>query len=472
MSGAITSHYTDRTTFKTVQVFGERPNLKTDVTPITQQIITFSLRSAGPDGIEGTYDDFEIVRFPVVLKEESAASPDTIAKSIVPLKGTGAIIGKVIDPSGGSVPNATVTLIDAAQASYETITQNDGLFSFVSVPPGVYSIRATAPGFNSYWVSHIPVTFGKDTTVNVTLNVGTTAQTVAVEASPMPLQTESAAELSSVKPSATPRVRDYFPETLVWLPELITDARGLASTQFPLADTVTTWKLAVFASTLDGRVAEADGDLRAFQPFFIDFTPPPVLTEGDQIDLPVTIRNYLNRDQKVSVGLLPTDWSTVQGSPSRQILVSANSSANVTYAVRADRSLAKALQKVTAAAGPLRDAIQKDSRVHPDGQQVAQNFGDVVLAPTSFAVTIPPAAIPSATQAELRLYPNIASLLLESASAILETPNGCAEQTILGRLRQSGRVEVRQSRRDCECARRSRCAKERRTRRREFVRIC
>src|SRR5262249_1300626 len=72
----------------------------------------------------------------------------------------------------------------------------------------------------------------------------------------------------------------------------------------------------------------------------------------------------------------------------------------------------------------------KSSRVHPDGQEVTQNLGDLITGPTSFTVTIPQAAIRGATRGELRLYPNVASLLLESASAILITPHGCAEQTI------------------------------------------
>jgi uncharacterized protein YfaS (alpha-2-macroglobulin family) len=93
-------------------------------------------------------------------------------------------------------------------------------------------------------------------------------------------------------------VREYFPETLLWLPEVVTDSSGRARTQVPLADSVTTWKIAAIASTEDGRIVEADNEFRSFQPFFLGFNPPSILTENDQLDLPVTIRNYQDREQK------------------------------------------------------------------------------------------------------------------------------------------------------------------------------
>ncbi len=180
-------------------------------------------------------------------------------------------------------------------------------------------------------------------------------------------------------------MRSYFPETLIWLPEIVTNARGSASTRFKLADTVTTWKIAVIASTIDGRVAEAESNLRAFQPFFLDFSPPLILTEGDQIDLPVTVRNYQDRVQKVDVTLQPNDWTEVQGSSNRAVTVSANDSVDLTYTVRAKSAKDNALQQVVALAGRNRDAIEKSTRVHPDGQEITQARGDLIFGGTSFS---------------------------------------------------------------------------------------
>jgi hypothetical protein len=258
--------------------------------------------------------------------------------------------------------------------------------------------------------------------------VGVATETVTVAVQVATLQTE-AAEVAA-QSMATPRVREYFPETLLWLPEVVTDSSGRARTQIPLADSVTTWKIAAIASTEDGRITEADNEFRSFQPFFVDFNPPPILTENDQLDLPVTIRNYENRDQKVSVSIQPNDWSAISGSSTQQVTVTADSSAKVSYTIQAKGATDAAHERIVGVAAHSRDAIEKTIRVHPDGQEVTQAIGDLVAGKTAFSVSIPPAAIVKATRAELRLYPNVASMLLESASGILESPHGCAEQTI------------------------------------------
>jgi hypothetical protein len=423
------SRYGDKFDSTTVRVFGGPAVPRTNITPVTQHLITFVLRSAGPDGVEDTYDDFDIARFVTLLDEESAAAaPGTPTQAAGLLPGRGAVTGTISDPSGAVVPAARVALIDAAQQSYETDSGADGGYLFSSVPTGVYSLRVSAPGFKLYEVSQVPVTADKATAVDIELQVGAATEMVTVNAEAPALNTE--ASLLAAPPTATPRVREYFPETLLWMPEIITDSHGAARTQFALADSVTTWKVAAIASTLDGRVVEAESDFRSFQPFFLDFNPPQVLTEGDRVDLPVTVRNYQDRERKVGVNIQANAWSAVSGSAVKELLVPANSSANVNYTIEARGSDDAARERITAVAGHNRDAIEKTLRVHPDGQEVTQVRGDLIAGRTAFSVTIPPAAIGGATRGELRLYPNIASMLLESAGAILESPHGCAEQTI------------------------------------------
>ncbi len=430
VASVISSRYADRSTSTTSRVFGTAASAKTEVVPVTQKILTISLRSDGPDGVENTYDDFDIVRFPLLLKEDSAESPiGTKATQAAVLRGTGAISGTVTDPTGAVIPNVTLALLDVGNTAYESTTDQQGVFHFTSVAAGVYSVTAAAPGFMNYEVTRVPVTAGNTTSLDIELRVGTVAESVTVEVATETLQT-MAASVSETVATATPRVREYFPETLVWSPEILTDATGEANQQFALADTVTTWKVAVIASTMDGRTAEAESEFRTFQPFFVDFNPPSVLTEGDQIDLPVTIRNYQDQAQKVTLAIQPNQWSTVKGNLSRQVAVPSNRSVNVVYTVQATNTLDKAPYRLIASASRVRDAIEKTSRVHPDGQEITRSFGDFVAGRVSFSINIPPAAIPAATRSELRVYPNIASLLLESSAAILIAPHGCAEQTI------------------------------------------
>ena len=49
------------------------------------------------------------------------------------------------------------------------------------------------------------------------------------------------------------RVREWFPETLLWRPELITDDNGQASLTIDLADSITTWRLSASAISAEGQ---------------------------------------------------------------------------------------------------------------------------------------------------------------------------------------------------------------------------
>jgi hypothetical protein len=417
--------YSDRLNTMTVRVFGGQPAPKTTIEPITEHIVTFALHSGGRDGLDGTYDDFDVARFVTVLSTEGTAPPFPPL-----LAGTGAVRGIVADTSGGIMANTRVVLLDGAEVPYETYTDEAGVYLFASVPAGTWKLRASPPGFRSYEVSSVPVTSGQTTVVDITLEVGGTDESVTVTAEASVLATETSSISSSSGPMATPRVREYFPETLLWAPEILTDAHGNARLQFNVADNVTTWKIAVIASTLDGRIVEGEGDFRSFQPFFLDLNPPLVLTEGDRIDLPITVRNYEDSARKVSVSIQPNDWSATPAHASQSLTVAANSSVNVTWMVEARRSRESAHTRVTAISARRSDAIDKTLRVHPDGQEITRTVADLVAGKSSFAASIPPGAIDGATRGELRLYPNMASLLLESARAVLDSPHGCAEQTI------------------------------------------
>jgi len=81
--------------------------------------------------------------------------------------------------------------------------------------------------------------------------------------------------------TVTPRLRDYFPETLLWQPSIETDGSGRAHINWKFADNLTTWKLSLIASTLDGRLTTLDREVKSFQPFFVEHDPPKVLTLGE-----------------------------------------------------------------------------------------------------------------------------------------------------------------------------------------------
>lgn len=72
----------------------------------------------------------------------------TLTVTALSQAGTSGVSGTVRDNNGAAVPGATVKLTNAGTGFERTTTTNeDGSFSFVSVPPATYQLEVTASGF-------------------------------------------------------------------------------------------------------------------------------------------------------------------------------------------------------------------------------------------------------------------------------------------------------------------------------------
>lgn len=106
---------------------------------------------------------------------------------------TGTLIGVVTDQTGAVVPEASVTITDAATHETRTTTTNaQGRYLLQNVPPGSYDIRVNKTGFAVAKVPAQTVSVGTQTTVNVQLQVGQAEQVIEVQATNTELQTLTA----------------------------------------------------------------------------------------------------------------------------------------------------------------------------------------------------------------------------------------------------------------------------------------
>src|SRR5215471_2023253 len=70
----------------------------------------------------------------------------------------GVIAGTVTDPSGASVPGATVTIVNAGtNESQTTTTDSDGSYRFALVPPGSYIVDVKATNFAEFRATGVVV---------------------------------------------------------------------------------------------------------------------------------------------------------------------------------------------------------------------------------------------------------------------------------------------------------------------------
>jgi len=94
---------------------------------------------------------------------------------------TATILGTVRDASGAVVPGAAVTAKDVDTGNSRTAnTESDGSYRFSALPVGNYEVDIEHAVFSKETRTGLTLTVGQEAVVNVTLNVGTAAQTVTV----------------------------------------------------------------------------------------------------------------------------------------------------------------------------------------------------------------------------------------------------------------------------------------------------
>jgi hypothetical protein len=107
--------------------------------------------------------------------------------------GTTSVRGTVTDKSGAAISGAHVTLENPAlSVKRETNTNATGEYEFLALPPGTYGISINATGFRKYEINSLQLLVNNPATLNATLEIGTTVQTVEVSAQSQTLNTTDA----------------------------------------------------------------------------------------------------------------------------------------------------------------------------------------------------------------------------------------------------------------------------------------
>jgi hypothetical protein len=94
---------------------------------------------------------------------------------------TGSIEGTVSDPSGRSIPNASVSLVNAGTNFKRDLTTDEGgRFRGLLLPLGTYKVTVTAPSFGTLVRDGINLAVGQSVNLALTLSVASTAEAVTV----------------------------------------------------------------------------------------------------------------------------------------------------------------------------------------------------------------------------------------------------------------------------------------------------
>jgi len=442
----------------------------------------YVVRSAGPDRQLNTGDDlmaqllFHRRRVFGPPGSERTAIGVNIEHDRGPFNGLAEIVGTVTDTTGAVVPGASIEVREISVAKPRTTTTNAaGQFSLSGLPAGEYVVRVSTAGFKI--ASQGLTLHARDRAVlSATLSVGASSQVVEVTAaSPavqaefgagrgggigggaggviggivnnLPLNTRNVTEMAVLeqksevingqlakKDSGSPaaRVRSYFPEALYINPEIITDKDGRASIVIPMADSITTWRMAMIASTQHGALGTSTSSLKVFQDFFVDLDLPVTLTQGDRVSIPVAIYNYSGSPGDVDLHLETDSWfALVDDVGEKSVTVESGRVGGSQFTLEAKRigkfklTLSARMKGGTDHA----DIVVREIEVIPNGREQNLVFNGRLENTVRHEVDFPPNVIPDASKIFVRLYPGPLSQVVEGMDSLLRMPYGCFEQT-------------------------------------------
>jgi uncharacterized protein YfaS (alpha-2-macroglobulin family) len=454
----------------------------------------FMLHSAGPDRSFDDGDDMTVylqVHTGKVLRHPGPGGGIDVSMEHDrgAFNGLAEIAGTVLDVTGAAVGGAIVNARSSTGKAITAHADSDGQFHFSGVLPGEYKVEVVSAGFRlascelalkardrAVLSASLAVGLATEsvevTTVERVINlqgnfgaghgggVGSVAGGAVggviggiiggVPSAPPPpvLKQFDAARLKvggnvqmimdrwkgvgGEHAEPAPHVRSWFPESLYVNPEIITDQNGAATIAIPMADSITTWHMAMLASTTHGALGSGTSSLKVFQDFFADLDLPVTLTQGDRVSIPVALYNYSGSNGDVKLRLQPEDWyALVSDVPEKTVAVESGRVGASQFTLEA-RRIGKF--KLTLAArmtgGVSRaDVLVREIEVVPNGREQSVVFNGRLESSVEHAIDFPSAAIPDASKVLVRLYPGPLSQVIEGMDSILRMPGGCFEQT-------------------------------------------
>jgi hypothetical protein len=135
-------------------------------------------------------------RFTMSIKRISSCLAFTALLAVLPKLTAqtfeGQITGVVKDASGGVIPGAHLVVTNiAAGATFNAVTDNNGIYRFPALPPTAYKITCVFKGFNTLEQGPITLQVNQVLELNLTLSPGQTTERVNVTAQAPPLETQS-----------------------------------------------------------------------------------------------------------------------------------------------------------------------------------------------------------------------------------------------------------------------------------------
>lgn len=245
---------------------------------------------------------------------------------------------------------------------------------------------------------------------------------------------ESSVELRKAaesEPQAAVQVRSDFRSTILWLPDVKTDADGMATVKVKYPDSLTTWSATARVATAGNQFGIGTSSTRTKQPLIVRLQAPRFFVVGDTVTISAVINNNTDQSMRVSPALT-AEGVTIQGSRGAQpaVEVNANSETRVDWQVAVTHA-SEAKLKVEARGAKYADAMEKSFTIFEHGiEKFVSRSGKMRGDSVAVKLDIPKERRADSTELTVQVAPSMATTMIDALPYLIDYPYGCTEQTM------------------------------------------
>ncbi len=222
--------------------------------------------------------------------------------------------------------------------------------------------------------------------------------------------------------------RADFPDAVLWLPNVRTNANGVAVVQVELPDNLTTWRLTAKGITRQSQMGEASAKIVTQQSLVIRPFLPSQIHVGDALTLAAQVGNYSDNPVQLTVELQQTGLQ-ISSPTQHPLTLAAGETQLVTWQAQATAASTAIINISAKTDGEMSDAVERQIPVtFLQTEQFTQQNGRIWDSVTH-AIDLPANRLPG-SQLQLEIGADASASLLNGLTYLAGYPHGCVEQTM------------------------------------------
>ena len=234
-------------------------------------------------------------------------------------------------------------------------------------------------------------------------------------------------------PAIQPEIRAHFADTAFWSAAVTTGPDGTAEVEFPLPESLTTWRIKSWTMGAGTRVGQGLSEVITTKELLVRLQAPRFFVEKDEVILSANVHNKLKTKKSVQV-VLEFDGSVLEPmvETTRIVDVEAGSERRVDWRVKVAHE-GQAVIRMKALTDEESDAVQMNFPAYVHGMLKTEAVAGTIKQGEERAqvtIHVPAERKPAESRLEVRYSPTLAGALVDALPYLADYPYGCTEQTL------------------------------------------